>query len=329
MEAESVYNLDNLYNLLSGLQSTLCFSRDHQLNKFSVTLKNLRKTFLAILLGLLPSTSMAFKWEGHKLITRTGLAGVEPRAMQEIIDGNLSVDKGKLEKYKPGHFDNDTFRQGSGFIVKHFNQAIDLLGLCQSREARKHFGMVLHTIQDFYAHSNYVEKKLAGQNIAIDLFNLTPPPPSAVSKRISDSCCKDMGQTQCLSTRLTTGFWKRDSLRINRCGHDMLSKDEVDHKYHQQAVTMASEATAQILRKMVRTLLMKFGEQKTNHLIELFSNTQTVANAQFCPASHGSRNASECPTPPIEFQNTERLEHAVQTIMTRLLEREYPPDLTL
>lgn len=130
--------------------------------------------------------AFAFKWVSHRRITRQGMIGVDPVAMNEIISGNLSVDEGQLQHQQPCHFDNETFEKGSAFIRDQFAKAADALSLCQASQARRQLGMALHTVQDFYAHTNFVEINLQRPNATIDLFNLRNPTRKQSAQHISD-----------------------------------------------------------------------------------------------------------------------------------------------
>lgn len=138
-----------------------------------------------------------------------------------------------------------------------------------------------------------------------------------------------MGRSECQNLRLTSGYWKRDSLRLNRCSHELLAKDETSHRYHEAAVQMASLATQQILRRLVRTMVVKHGEAKADHLMTLFTNSSATPDAQYCPSSQASA-VNQCPAPDTGTDSsTSNLETSVQRIMTRLFDREWPSDMTV
>lgn len=100
-------------------------------------------------------------------------------AIQQIIDANRSVDLlPKTEKrsllslpfsedfYIPlKHFDNECLKEGSEYLIEAKKQIIRILEPIKDAnsdkrsgiEARKLLGKTLHTLQDFYAHTNWVE----------------------------------------------------------------------------------------------------------------------------------------------------------------------------
>ncbi|KAJ6263716.1 hypothetical protein Dda_2286 [Drechslerella dactyloides] len=81
------------------------------------------------------------------------------RALKEISGANAFVDedqeKGEL------HFDGESFTEGQERLVDFANWTIEAVRNNDSIGARKLLGQALHTVQDFYAHSNYLEMQLA------------------------------------------------------------------------------------------------------------------------------------------------------------------------
>ncbi|KAK6346091.1 hypothetical protein TWF730_010423 [Orbilia blumenaviensis] len=76
-------------------------------------------------------------------------------AVNEIAEANALVDEdqenGEL------HFDGESFMLAQERLVKLSDQAVSLANAGDYIGARKSIGMALHTLQDFYAHSNWVE----------------------------------------------------------------------------------------------------------------------------------------------------------------------------
>ncbi|KAF3283680.1 hypothetical protein TWF970_000856 [Orbilia oligospora] len=87
-------------------------------------------------------------------------------AMEEIAEANALVDddqeNGEL------HFDGESFQPGQERLIKLSDQVVSLSSAGDYVAARKSIGMALHTLQDFYAHSSWVEalnQKNAGDRI--------------------------------------------------------------------------------------------------------------------------------------------------------------------
>lgn len=96
----------------------------------------------------------------HRQITTEALqAHVQPAALEIIIQANLHQDDLKylLGKYPHFHFDDNLFARTYAYLdeQRQLVQNTFAHGL-PPREAWEAFGRITHTLQDFYAHSNYV-----------------------------------------------------------------------------------------------------------------------------------------------------------------------------
>jgi hypothetical protein len=110
----------------------------------------------------------------HESITRRALSKrFSPRALEEIIAANLKQDnlRGQIghDEY---HFDNNAFEKSYAFIEKQRELTVTALQNDNQPSAWAAFGRLIHTAQDFYAHSNYVDLWLAHVD-----SNAPPPPP--------------------------------------------------------------------------------------------------------------------------------------------------------
>ena len=130
--------------------------------------------FLILLLVVLPSPFFlqvsAFKSHiiggneahsgdpNHEDITSEALTFLKADTLSEIIDehGYVDVVSQFDSRY---HFDNCEFRGSSNTINSLYNRAINSLNPSSPdiADARNAFGQLLHTVQDFYSHSNWVE----------------------------------------------------------------------------------------------------------------------------------------------------------------------------
>ncbi|OFZ17065.1 MAG: hypothetical protein A2X86_01030 [Bdellovibrionales bacterium GWA2_49_15] len=265
--------------------------------------------------------TMGFSFPAHRGATREGLVGFSGPVMTEIEEANLSVDKGLLENTRAAHFDSDTFAGGSAFIKANFNQALEHLGDCDVANARKSFGMALHTLQDFYAHSNWVENHLGNLNADMDLMNLQEITRVQSGVSIPAKCCRDMALPQCSNFGLTTGYWKRDNLDNRHCSHASLNKDYPTHRYHVQAREAATQATRKLLRQFLSQIVAQNGERRGTYLAEYFSGTQTNQDPRFC-----SREIQvACKQNPVNLIPS-KVQIILEQIINKLLEREVPED---
>ena len=82
-------------------------------------------------------------------------------AVKEIEKANAAVDKYEVKK-TAAHFDAEQFYEGSLRLISLKKQVISLIkngddNEVQYTKARKEAGTLLHTLQDFYSHSNWIE----------------------------------------------------------------------------------------------------------------------------------------------------------------------------
>ena len=91
-----------------------------------------------------------------------GTAGERVRAYQhavgDIRSGNSKVDISKAErKLALAHFDSEQFQAGQNRLIDFKELSIKAIQSNRFTSARKLAGRALHTLQDFYSHSNWVE----------------------------------------------------------------------------------------------------------------------------------------------------------------------------
>lgn len=80
------------------------------------------------------------------------------RALTEISGANVRVDDNQF--LAALHFDGESFPEGQRRLSILRHAIIDALARNDYRGARLSLGSALHTVQDFYAHSNYIETNL-------------------------------------------------------------------------------------------------------------------------------------------------------------------------
>jgi hypothetical protein len=79
--------------------------------------------------------------------------------IEELQMDDAYVDIDKRTKDLPyAHFDAETFKQSNALVMNKTERIYRALQSSDFGEARKLSGRALHTIQDFYSHSNWVEK---------------------------------------------------------------------------------------------------------------------------------------------------------------------------
>jgi hypothetical protein len=87
-----------------------------------------------------------------------------PRALAKVIHANLGQDRlrGQIGHHEY-HFDHNAFEKSYAYIEGQRALTVSSLKANQVRSAWSAFGRLTHTVQDFYAHSNYIDLWLARQ----------------------------------------------------------------------------------------------------------------------------------------------------------------------
>jgi hypothetical protein len=106
----------------------------------------------------------------HDEMTREALGTrVSPRALEVMIAANIKQDSWSgLLGHDEYHFDNNAFDESYRYINEQRGYVLACLLSPGVISAWIAFGKLLHTVQDFYSHTNYVPLWLDG-------FNGTPP----------------------------------------------------------------------------------------------------------------------------------------------------------
>lgn len=122
--------------------------------------------------GLAFSSSAGQGGKLHAEITEEGLRGtIGASNLKLIIDANESQDKKESEGAKDSrrHFAAKTVESALSYIDREKKSALNYA--CEAdtdqdsrANALRHFGMLLHSAQDFYSQSNYVELSLKSPN---------------------------------------------------------------------------------------------------------------------------------------------------------------------
>ncbi|MEY4513892.1 MAG: hypothetical protein RLZZ450_6014, partial [Pseudomonadota bacterium] len=150
------------------------------------------------------------------------------RAVKEIADGNADIDLGQHKDHGAYHFDGESFDPAQATIKTAVENVV--YGLKNNRvdAARWQLGGALHTLQDFYSHSNWIEKlntlphPQVGRATAID----------NTASRSENTCvdcvkqapsCPDCGH-DLTTQRITTGYYggQPDVVRptgVAKCNH--------------------------------------------------------------------------------------------------------------
>ncbi|HEX4602380.1 MAG TPA: hypothetical protein VH724_00155 [Candidatus Angelobacter sp.] len=151
-------------------------------------IKSHKKLFTALAMFLLVGVPLfAFKVPIHLEITKTVLKAISKtvgsntyqftdKAIEEVMKANQNTDECvSCQFHSENHFDGENFTGGSQRLVNLKAQVLkDLSGSSPNgAKAREHLGQALHTVQDFYAHSNRVEAGLSGfdNSLGVSVFS--------------------------------------------------------------------------------------------------------------------------------------------------------------
>lgn len=185
--------------LIDGTTSITTPSKTKMKNKL---IDFLRLTLPSVLI-VVSTSAIAFKQggvvglrsaENHQSITSIALLAGQPvqllngsqirftsNAALEVMNENAATD-GYFTHFKDPdfHFDADSFDLSSRNLVALGSSIAMQAKVGNYEDARKKLGTALHMVQDFYAHSNWVERKLIDPSLPLP--NLGKPNPFADPK---------------------------------------------------------------------------------------------------------------------------------------------------
>lgn len=93
----------------------------------------------------------------HDQLTRTALAGrFAPAALDEIAAANLRQDSLVNLLRSKYHFDANAFAEAGMYVLEQESLAVRCVVDQRAVDARQAFGRLIHALQDFYAHTNYI-----------------------------------------------------------------------------------------------------------------------------------------------------------------------------
>lgn len=167
------------------------------------------------------------------------------KARDTISEANAKVDED--QDHSALHCDGENFDGAQVRLQKLHDTVIEQLDLGLPDEARKSLGSALHTVQDFYAHSNWVE---LGNTAPSNLLGRTSSIPHARPLDPTCSDClphsdSDMTQDICLNCRLnevgfmsllTSGYYadEPDAIvpdGVAKCRHGTCSSRQAQQLY--------------------------------------------------------------------------------------------------
>ena len=198
------------------------------------------------------------------------------QAIERIVGGNRWVDKRVNQRFSRMHFDGENFDAGQAFIQERLRIVELALSNNDAHKARFYLGQALHTLQDFYAHSNWVELGNSSPHPAVGrlvgIAGQAAQSEETCRDCIVESVCNDCSQN-ITTSKLTSGYFGDQDRSLPdeamKCNHggifdsaapDVLgfgiNKDtetcELSPHWHlhELAVAVAKEASKQFIRDL-------------------------------------------------------------------------------
>ncbi len=202
------------------------------------------------------ATQQALNGDRHEKATRMGVAGwVNSTVSNRLQDVSTIGDENSYWKNRSeSHFDNCYWRESIlryrdvlGYAV---NYAVRWNSTGSSSDLDRMYeslGYGMHIVQDFYAHSNWVETHSTG---TIELFNSTTPPSNWYSGRYTNS--DDSGSHHC---------------RPGTPHHNEMNKDKAGTGNREEAFFDAALSTTRFIQQFGNALRNRLGSSKGNSLL--------------------------------------------------------------
>ncbi|XP_028656080.2 von Willebrand factor A domain-containing protein 7 isoform X2 [Erpetoichthys calabaricus] len=171
-------------------------------------------------------------------------------AVNEIVRANAAMDFVSSTRSNPIlHFDSERIQEANDLLFKSRKQIIDSIQAGDFKGAREKLGRVLHSLQDFYSHSNWIE--MGFRKIHPKLLKSTEKVGLLAPENIQT--CTDCDRFTCnnnilekinKNNFLTTGYYGDDPKKPpGKCSHGGI----FDESRHQSAKGGINKDTASFL----------------------------------------------------------------------------------
>jgi hypothetical protein len=261
-------------------------------------------------------------WLGvdHNDITEDGLQYVDSDVADQIGDYNEDTDSGSTKLLSRYHVDNCYITEAFQSMRARYDTAVSFMNPDgpNTTEALRYWGSILHTAQDFYAHTNWVEGRQASY---FDFGSFDMPIPEVrtrlgtmmvATEALPDSFLVELPPNSRVPTisiggaapseiGLISGVFSDnvepsvcpigasidhgDSLSQGSYG-SFLAKDDPDSPHHAEAVVMAVGQTKEELCRFSRLVMLQYGEPGHDLLLGTLKTTVANQDSQ-CPDTRG------------------------------------------
>jgi hypothetical protein len=271
--------------------------------------------------------------DGHGEITEAGLPFVRKATLEELTNANEDTDGPVICEGQKGlkdcgptklksayHFDNCRVGDAFGSLRARYEEVVDKLAPEQPDfdGALKKFGTILHTSQDFYAHSNWVDSgrrglvsergfwppSVSAGSLLDGMFVLAEPLPEGVTVSLDDdSRVPDVFDGKQHWPGLITGTYEGNeessicppeasiehgdfNIRFWNDHGEYLAKDDPDSYLHDAAVDVATDQTSEEFCRLVRLVSLRHGKVARERLLAAWVEDRAGYDAM-CPDDLG------------------------------------------
>lgn len=153
-------------------------------------------------------------------------------AIAEIQSSNTEVNSAPLKNVAAAHFSGEQFKEGTKRLLKLKSEIVtSLLKGLKFEHSRQLTGQYLHTLQDFYSHSNWVELGNRVQKFDAQTNPANSIPSEFISKPDEATCIscpltteqKDNCDNNLITQKITSGYYGGQDIpkpsNVSKCGH--------------------------------------------------------------------------------------------------------------
>ena len=145
------------------------------------------------------------------------------KVIKSITIANANVDlTSEEEKLAEAHFDAEQFEDGQNRLIMLRQNAVILIKNKNYKLARQETGRMLHTLQDFYSHSNWLENGNLDIYRVLGRVNQTPLP---IADPNSQTCtdCEEIGTISSIVGWFNTKMAGSSAKKVYRCSDNLHS----------------------------------------------------------------------------------------------------------
>lgn len=183
------------------------------------------------------------KITNHQEITRAAIGErFSERALKVIIGANIGQDALKFQfGHDHHHYDNNKFTESDAYVFQLRAECVADIRAGNITNAWMVFGKLTHSVQDFYAHSNYIE-----------LFPKTEDiPPRMPGDELPNGLISGKLYYPLEAVTFIPGMPEEVIRLFPADSHARLNKDDEDRPYYRQARALAIVSTVAEVGKIM------------------------------------------------------------------------------